>query len=68
VHLAEGNRHEGLRQYELCRRALAPLGLEPSPETETLRRRCTGGDGAVMATTRGRVDRLLHGTDTVTAA
>lgn len=46
VHLAEGNRHEALRQYELCRRALAPLGLAPSPETETLRR-CAGGDGAV---------------------
>lgn len=50
VHLAEGNRHEALRQYELCRRALAPLGLAPSPETETLRQRCTGGDGAVTAT------------------
>ncbi len=68
VHLAEGNRHEALRQYELCRRVLAPLGLEPSLETETLRHRCTGGDGGVMATTRARADRLLHGTDTVTAA
>lgn len=49
VHLAEGNRHEALRQYQLCRRALAPLGLAPSQDTETLRRLCSGGDGAVTA-------------------
>jgi len=36
AHLAEGNRHEAARQYELCRRALAPLGLAPSPETHAV--------------------------------
>ena len=49
VHLAEGNRHEALRQYELCRRVLAPLGLAPSPDTERLRARCGGGDCTVTA-------------------
>jgi DNA-binding SARP family transcriptional activator len=47
AHLAEGNRHEAARQYELCRRALAPLGLMPSPETRTLWQRCRGSDGNV---------------------
>ena len=36
AHLAEGNRHEALRQYVLCRRVLEPLGLTPSEETEAL--------------------------------
>ena len=37
VHLAEGNRGEALRQYELCRRVLRDrLGVEPSPELEQL--------------------------------
>ena len=50
VHLAEGNRSEALRQYELCRRLLKEqLGLEPSPETERLRAQCGARDGAVMA-------------------
>jgi DNA-binding SARP family transcriptional activator len=50
VHLAEGNRCEALRQYELCRRLLKEqLGLAPSQETERLRARCTAGDGAVTA-------------------
>ena len=40
AHLAEGNRAEALRQYELCRRALRTLGLRPSPETDRLRDRC----------------------------
>ena len=40
AHLAEGNRHEALRQYVLCRHVLEPLGLTPSEETEALRRRC----------------------------
>jgi DNA-binding SARP family transcriptional activator len=47
AHLAEGNRHEAARQYELCRRALAPLGLMPSPETHTLWQRCRSSDGGV---------------------
>ena len=46
VHLAEGNRNEALRQYELCRRALAPVGLMPSAETVTLRGRCAELTGA----------------------
>jgi len=37
VHLAEGNAHEALRQFRLCRRLLAQqLGLEPSPELRQL--------------------------------
>ncbi len=47
VHVAEGNRGEALRQYELCRRLLAGLGLEPSRDTQQLRRECAGGDDAV---------------------
>ena len=49
VHLAEGNRSEAIRQYELCRRLLQPLDLEPSAETQGLRRRCATGDGLVTA-------------------
>lgn len=47
VHLVEGNRNEALRQYELCKRLLNVLGLEPSAETERLRRHCASRDGAV---------------------
>ena len=37
LHLAEGNRGEALRQYELCRRLLRDrLGVEPSPELDRL--------------------------------
>jgi DNA-binding SARP family transcriptional activator len=37
VHLAEGNRGEALRQYELCRRLLRDrLGVAPSPQLEQL--------------------------------
>ena len=37
VHLAEGNRSEALRQYELCRRLLRDqLGVEPSPQLDAL--------------------------------
>jgi len=37
LHLAEGNRGEAVRQYELCRRLLRErLGVEPSPELERL--------------------------------
>ena len=47
VHLAEGNPSEALRQYQLCRRCLGVLGLEPSAETEGLRQWCGAGDVAV---------------------
>lgn len=48
AHLAEGNRVEALRQYDLCRRFLSDhLGFTPSPETERLRERCASGDGVV---------------------
>jgi DNA-binding SARP family transcriptional activator len=50
AHLAEGNRSEALRQYELCRRSLSPLGLEPTVETDRLRQRCATGDGVVTTT------------------
>jgi DNA-binding SARP family transcriptional activator len=37
VHLAEGNRGEALRQYEVCRRLLRNrLGIEPSPLLDEL--------------------------------
>jgi DNA-binding SARP family transcriptional activator len=37
VHLAEGNRSEALRQYELCRRLLRDrLGVEPSSQLDQL--------------------------------
>ena len=37
LHLAEGNRGEALRQYELCRRLFRDrLGVEPSPELHRL--------------------------------
>ena len=37
LHLAEGNRGEALRQYEVCRRLLRDkLGVEPSPELDRL--------------------------------
>lgn len=50
AHLAEGNRSEALRQYDLCRRFLSEqLGFAPSPETERLRERCASGDDAVTA-------------------
>ena len=40
VHLAEGNRGEALRQYELCRRLLRDrLGVDPSPQLDALLRR-----------------------------
>jgi DNA-binding SARP family transcriptional activator len=40
VHLAEGNRVEALRQYELCRQLLwDQLGVEPTPQLEALVRR-----------------------------
>lgn len=48
AHLAEGNRGEALRQYELCRRFLRErLGFEPSPETQRLGERCGYRDAAV---------------------
>jgi DNA-binding SARP family transcriptional activator len=48
AHLAEGNRCEALRQYELCRCFLRDrLGFEPSPETQRLRERCGYRDAAV---------------------
>lgn len=48
AHLAEQNRGEALRQYELFRRLLAEqLGLEPSAEMERLRDQCRSGDGSV---------------------
>jgi DNA-binding SARP family transcriptional activator len=43
AHLGEGNSHEALRQYDLCRHRLEILGMEPSHELEKLRRRCAGG-------------------------
>ena len=37
VHLAEGNRGEAIRQYELCRRLLRErLGVEPTEQLERL--------------------------------
>jgi DNA-binding SARP family transcriptional activator len=40
VHLAEGNRGEALRQYELCRRLLRDrLGVEPTEQLDELLRR-----------------------------
>ncbi len=37
VHLAEGNRVEALRQYQLCRQLLRDqLGVEPTPQLEAL--------------------------------
>jgi DNA-binding SARP family transcriptional activator len=37
VHLAEGNRFEAQRQYDLCRRLLRDrLDIEPSPQLEAL--------------------------------
>ena len=40
VHLAEGNRNEALRQYELCRRLLRDgLGVEPSAQLDELLQR-----------------------------
>jgi DNA-binding SARP family transcriptional activator len=48
AHLAEGNRCEALRQYELFRRLLAEeLGVGPSPEMEMLHHRCVRGDAVV---------------------
>ena len=48
AHLAEGNRNEALRQYELCRRLVRErLGFEPSPETQRLGQRCGDRDAAV---------------------
>lgn len=48
AHLAEGNRGEALRQYELCRRFLRErLGFVPSPETQRLGERCGYRDAAV---------------------
>ena len=42
VHLAEGNRGEALRQYELCRRLLRDrLDVEPSPAARRAARRLT---------------------------
>lgn len=39
AHLAEGNRAEAIRQYELCRRVLqSQLGIEPSPSIAALLR------------------------------
>ena len=49
VHLAEGNPTEALRQYQLCRRTLDPLGLAPSREMEVLRHWCETGDARVTA-------------------
>lgn len=50
AHLAEGNRGEALREYELCRDLLSQhLGVGPSMEMERLRRRCVSGDVAVTA-------------------
>lgn len=49
VHLAEGNPSEALRQYQLCRRSLGGLGLEPSREMEELRHWCGTGDAVVTA-------------------
>jgi len=49
AHIAEGNPSEAMRQYELCRHVLEPLGLEPSPAMQDLRRRCGHRDGAVTA-------------------
>ena len=50
AHLAEGNSHEALRQYELCRHLLHMLGLDPSHEIETLRCGCVHGDVSVTQT------------------
>lgn len=48
AHLAQGNRGEALRQYELCRRLLGEqLGLDPTPETAALRARCGSRDAVV---------------------
>jgi DNA-binding SARP family transcriptional activator len=49
AHLEEGNPGEALRQYELCRRLLHGLGLEPSIELEGLRTRCRRRDAVVTA-------------------
>jgi YVTN family beta-propeller protein len=51
---AAGNRAEGLRVYERCRRLLAEeLGAYPSPETESVYRELLGASsGATHATTR----------------
>lgn len=48
VHLAEGNRGEALRQYELCRRLLRErLGVEPSERLDELLAP-RGGDNVAM--------------------
>jgi YVTN family beta-propeller protein len=54
AHAAAGNRAEGLRIYERCRRLLAEeLGAFPSPETESVYRELLGASsGATRATTR----------------
>lgn len=50
AHLAEGNRGEALRQYDLCRTLLADqLGVGPSSEMERLRDHCVSGDVVVTA-------------------
>lgn len=41
VHLAEGNVHQALRHYHLCRRLLGELGLEPSERMTDLIARAT---------------------------
>lgn len=49
AHLEEGNLAEAIRQYDLCRRLLHGIGVEPSGEIEALRSRCRRGDAAVTA-------------------
>jgi DNA-binding SARP family transcriptional activator len=48
AHLAEGNRGEALRQYELCQRALKAMGLRPSSETNRLRDRCEAAESVTV--------------------
>lgn len=44
VHLADGNAGEAIRQYRLCRRLLAELGVRPSRQIEELLRGVTTAD------------------------
>jgi DNA-binding SARP family transcriptional activator len=44
VHLADGNTGEAIRQYLICRRLLAELGVRPSRQIEELMRGVTTAD------------------------
>src|SRR5439155_347965 len=53
-----GRRVDALRQYEVCRRALAEeLGVEPSPETAALAERIRRGERAAAPAEAGSGSR-----------